>query len=85
MLRRGIRPRSHLFCIRGYSGDSIRPQVCVALDELRRSPVVEPEQVVEDEHLAVGIRPGADPDHGDVEQRHQRLRHLGRHGFDDEQ
>ena len=37
----------------------------VALDELRDVALAEPEQVVEDEHLAVRARAGADADHRD--------------------
>ena len=44
-------------------------QLGVLADELRERAVPEPEEVVEDEHLAVGRGPGADPDRRDRELR----------------
>src|SRR3989442_10233546 len=49
-------------------------EVRVALDELRRKAVVQPEQVVEHQHLAVAVLPRPDADGGNRE----RLRDLGR-------
>ena len=58
--------------------------VRVALHELRLVPCVDPEQVVEDEHLTVGRRPGADPDHRDLQLRHQRLGDRRRDRLEDD-
>jgi len=56
----------------------------VALDELRGPALMDTEQVVEDEHLAVGCRARPDPDHRDLE---LLLDHLGdsrRHRLEDD-
>src|SRR6185437_2746937 len=47
--------------------------VRVALDEARTETVADPEQIVEHEHLAVRRWPRADPDHRDLDARHQLL------------
>src|SRR4051794_41570904 len=52
-----IRVRAH--ALQGLSAD-----VGEALDELRGAYVVDTEQVVQHEHLAIRCRAGADPDHG---------------------
>src|SRR5439155_18701052 len=42
------------------------------------------EQVVEDENLSVRCGAGADPDHGDLELRHQGLGYRGRDRLEDD-
>jgi hypothetical protein len=44
--------------------------------------VVDAQQVVEDEHLAVGRGTGADADHRDLDPRHHGSRQLARHGLE---
>jgi hypothetical protein len=44
--------------------------------------VVDAEQVVEHQHLAVGGRPGADPDHGDLHPRHDQLGEVAGDGLE---
>src|SRR5690606_37849951 len=43
------------------------PELGIATDESRRDPLLETEQVVEDQHLAVAGGAGADPDGRDLE------------------
>ena len=70
----------------GVGGDRVEDrgrEVGVLLHEARRRPVVETQQVVPDEHLAVGLRTRADPDRGDAQplgdlrghRRRNRLEH----------
>src|SRR4051794_10760894 len=66
------------------AGDHLVLEVRVALDELRAEPLADAEQVVEDEHLPVDRRPGADADDGHVEALHEDLRHRGRDRLEDE-
>src|SRR5215211_5823259 len=56
----------------------------VALHEARRVAVVDAEQVVEDEHLAVGGWAGADSDHRNLDVRHERLGQLARDRLEDD-
>jgi len=56
-------PGAHLVAELAHGGDHRRAQVRVALGEAGRVAVVDPQQIVEDQHLTVGCRPGADPDH----------------------
>ena len=58
--------------------------VRVALDELRLEAVVDAQQVVQDEHLAVRAAARADPDDRDLHVRHDRVGHLGRDGLEDD-
>src|SRR3954451_2800044 len=53
-------------------------EVRVPLDELRPVPVVDAQQVVVDQHLAVGRRPRADPDDRYLHRRHDRAGHVSR-------
>ena len=55
MLRGGERPRAHLGNVgaHGVAGDLA--DLGIALDELWRDPLLEPENVVDDEHLAVAL------------------------------
>src|SRR4051794_15246880 len=50
--------------------DHLLLDVGVALHEAPHPAVVDAEQVVKHQHLAVGGRTGADPDHGHLEPRH---------------
>src|SRR5947209_20296996 len=77
-------PLPALVGVRGHAGHHLRPDVGVALREARRVAVVDPEQVMEDEHLAVGGGAGADPDDGDLEPTHELLTDRRRDGLEDE-
>ena len=60
--------RSRTSAANSASADADRvPDLGVALDEARGAAVVQAEEVVPDEHLAVAVRPCADPDRGDRE------------------
>ena len=59
-------------------------QVGVLLHEARRPALVEPEQVVPDEDLAVAAGAGADPDGRDLELCRHPLGDRGRDGFEHE-
>src|SRR3954451_564683 len=73
VLRRGELARTDLGCERADSGDHRLPDLLVALDELRDVALMDPEKVVEDQDLAVGRWPGADPYDRNVEPGHERL------------
>src|SRR5207248_2452844 len=73
VLRLRISPVAHVGGERGHSFDHRLAHVAVALHEARGVAVVDPEQVVEHEHLPVGCRPGADSDHRNLDLRHDRL------------
>ena len=51
-------------------------------DELRTERAAETEEILEDQHLAVDMATGADPDGGDLEFRGHGFRRLPRHGFE---
>src|SRR5204863_18240 len=59
-------------------------QVGVALDEARAEAVADAEQVVEDENLTVGRGPGTDPDHRNLDARHDLLGDRTRDGLEDQ-
>ena len=88
-IRQRPRARSRRYAPRAGSGRHARPPptgarrprasarpIGISLDELGDVPLAEAEQVVEDEHLAVRARAGADADHRN---RHARGEQLG-HG-----
>jgi hypothetical protein len=75
---------AHLGRVLRDAGHHLGLELGVALGEARGHPVVDPEQVVEDEDLAVGGRPGADSDHGDVEALHELVGHGRRDGLEDD-
>ena len=52
-------------------------EVCVSLDEARSAPLVQPEQVVPDEHLPVTLRAGADADRRDAQRAVMRAATWG--------
>src|SRR5438128_3107904 len=62
VLRLRIAPLTHVRGERGNAVDHRLANAAVTLDEARRVPVVDPEQVVEHQHLPVrrGARPDAD-------------------------
>ena len=60
-----------------------RGEVGVALDEARSPPLVEAEQVVPDEHLAVALGAGADADR-DVQRAGDARGHRRRHALEHE-
>ena len=75
MLGRRERAQANLGRVLGDPGHHLRLDVCEALCESGCVTVVDPQQVVKHEHLAIGSRSGADPDHRDLQSRHQRLGH----------
>ncbi len=79
MLRLGERAVSHLGRVARDRVADRRSELRVLLDEARRFAVIEAEQVVPDEHLAIATGPGADSDRRD----RQRLGDAGRDGSRD--
>src|SRR5437588_1026575 len=67
----GVRENAlgHLRGIAAGSLDHLLPEVRVGLDEARLAAGGQAQQVVDDEHLAVAARSGADPDGGDGQGR----------------
>ena len=76
--------RAHVVGVGRDSGDHVGLQMGVALGEAGAHPVVDPEQVVEHQNLAVGVGAGADPDHGDLHARGQRGGHGGGDRLEDD-
>ena len=70
----GKRRVAHVGGVLADRGHHLRAQLDVLLGEARRAARVDAEQVVQHEHLAVGVGAGADPDHRDLEQRRDRRR-----------
>jgi hypothetical protein len=70
--------------VRPQSLQRLAANVRESLHELRLVSGVHAEQVVEDEDLSVGRRPCADPDHRDLELRHQRFGHSGGDRLEDD-
>src|SRR5215211_1242758 len=60
----GVLARANLVRERAHAPDHLLAHAGVALHETGGVAVVDPEQIVEDEHLAVGRAPGPDSDHG---------------------
>src|SRR6266516_1665038 len=77
-----VAPLAHVLRERRHAIDHRLAHVSVSLHEARGVTVVDPEQVVEHEHLAVGRRTGADPDHGDLEPWHDGLGQRRGHGLE---
>src|SRR5680860_1295099 len=77
VLGAGEAARAHLLDVAAHAADHLLVDLGVALDEFRRAPGRDPEQIVVDEHLAGGGRAGADPNRRDFELRRDRpLRRL---------
>ena len=69
----------------GISGDGIlehAPHIGVLLDELRRPPGCQADQVVKDENLSVAMRPRADADRRNRKRRGRFPRQIARHAFE---
>ena len=77
VLGRGEPTRAHVLRVGRHAAQHLALHVGVLLDELRLVAVVDAEQVVQHEHLAVGAGAGADPDHRDLHVVHDRVGHLG--------
>ncbi len=84
MLGRWVATRAHVGGEGAHPGGHLVLQVGIALDEARAESVADPQQVVEDEHLAVGRGPGADADDRDLDARHQQLGDVGRDRLEDD-
>src|SRR5919108_3762552 len=69
----GVLARAYLVGEGGQALDHVVADAGVALDEAADAPVVDAEQVVENEHLPVRGRSRADADHRDLHARHDRL------------
>ena len=78
VLRGGEAASANLVGVVADRRHDLRAQLRVLLGEARRVARVDAEQVVQHEHLAVGVRAGADPDHRDLEQRRDRRGDRGR-------
>src|SRR5579883_237282 len=64
--------------------DRLGAEVGVALDEPRGAPPGQAEKVMDDQHLAIAVGPGADPNRGDAERSRDLGRHLGGHRLKDQ-
>src|SRR3954454_23049367 len=84
VLRRGVAAGAHVGGERGHAGVHLVLDVRVALDEPRAQALADPEQVVEDQDLAVGRRAGADPDDDRLHLGHDLGRHGARHRLEDD-
>ena len=84
MLGSRVAARAHVFGVGRDALVHLLLEVRVALDEARAEAVADAEQIVEDEHLAVGRRARADTDHGDLDARHQLLGDRRRDRLEDE-
>ena len=73
MLGLGVAALAHVGGEGGHPLDHLLADVRVALDEARGVAVVDAEEVVEHEHLAVGGRARADADHRHLHARHDQL------------
>src|SRR4051812_6958617 len=79
-----IAPRAHVVGVRRDAGDHLVLQRRVALDEARAQALANAQEVVEDEHLAVGGRAGTDADDRDLDAGHELGRDGRRDGLEDE-
>jgi len=68
----------------GDPSHQLRLGLRVALDEPSHVAVIDAQQVMKDEHLSIGRRPGADPDDRHIQALHQLLRDGGRNGLEHE-
>jgi hypothetical protein len=78
-----VAARAHVGRELGDARDHLVLQVGVALDEARAEALADAQQVVEDEHLAVGRRAGADADDDGLHARHEQLGHSRRDRLED--
>src|SRR5829696_2344940 len=76
VLRTGEGAGPHVLGVGPHGVDHRLAHLRVALDELRLEGVVDAEQVVVDEDLAVRARAGADADHGDLHVVHDQVGQL---------
>src|SRR3954471_9567921 len=84
VLRAGEDAGADLLGVGRHGVDHRLAQLRVALDELGLERVVDAEQVVVDEHLAVGARARADADHGDLHVLHDQVGQLVRDRLEDD-
>src|ERR671932_2858496 len=82
VLRLGVAAGADLLGERPDPGDHLLPDVGAVLHEAREVTLADPQEVVEDEHLAVRGRTRADPDHRHPHARHDQPRELARHGLE---
>src|SRR3954447_18994873 len=75
---------AHVGGVLAHGGDHVALEVGEALGEAGREALVDAQQVVEDQDLAVGRRAGADADHGDLHVGHELLDHRRRDGLEDD-
>src|SRR4051812_39720650 len=82
MARVGEPALAHLAAVRLDRLADLRPALDVALDEPRPQVAVQPEHVLDDEHLPVAVRPGPDADGRDRHRLGDPLPQFRRHAFD---
>src|SRR5215208_1450664 len=84
VLRPGEGAAAHLLRVGAHAPHHLLADGRVLLDELRLEALVDREQVVQDEHLAVRARAGADADDRHLHELHDHVGHVGRDRLEDD-
>src|SRR5215218_1582116 len=84
VLRTGEGAAAHLLGVRAHPAHHRLADRRVLLDELRLEALVDRQQVVEDEHLAVRARAGPDADDRHLHELHDHVGHVGRDRLEDD-